>query len=110
MNLRDQIVAELTRLKLMNGRIPFTHHHDYVRLNADEAKFMSRAGVAQLDASEDELYACAFLQAVEGLTTEQKIGMGISKCLFYQCLQIAVNHLAEINTLLKEDKLSGDAQ
>ena len=101
MNFRDKVVAELSRLKLMGDRVPFTHHHDYVRLNADEAKFMSRSDVAQLDASEEELYACAFLQAVEGLTTEQKVGLGISQSLFYECLKIAFTHLANIDTYLK---------
>ena len=110
MNFRDSIVSELARLNLMNDRVPFTHHHDYVRLNADEAKFMSRADVAQLDASEDELYACAFLQAVEGLTTEQKIGLGISKQIFYQCLNIASTHIPNIDSVLKQDKLAGNAQ
>lgn len=110
MNFRDSIVSELTQLNLMNDRVPFTHHHDYVRSNADEAKFMSRADVAQLDASEDELYACAFLQAVEGLTTEQKICLGISKPIFYQCLNIASTHLSNINSVLKQDKLAGNAQ
>ena len=110
MNLRDLVISELTRLNLMNGRVPFTHHHDYVRLNADQAKYMSRSDVAKLDANDDELYACAFLQEVEGLTTEQKIGLGISKQIFYQCLNIASAHLSNIDSVLKQDKLAGDAQ
>jgi len=101
MNLRDSVVAELARLSLMGDRVPFTHHHDYVRMNADEARFMSRADVAKLDTSEDELYACAFLQAVEGMTTEQKICSDVSKSLFYQCQSIAAVHLTNIDKLLK---------
>lgn len=107
MNLRDSIVAELARLSLMGDRVPFTYHHDYVRMNADEARYMSRSDVAQLDANEDELYACAFLQAVEGMTTEQKIGSDISKPLFYQCLNIAAGHLTNIDKFLKDEKQSG---
>ena len=101
MNLRDLVISELTRLNLMNGRVPFTHHHDYVRLNADQAKYMSRSDVAKLDANDDELYACAFLQAVEGLTPEQKIFLDISKPLFYQSQIIASEHLANIDKHLK---------
>lgn len=104
MNLRESVVLEMTRLELMSGRVPFTHHHDYVRLNADEAKFMSRADVAKLDSSEDELYACAFLQAVEGMTTEQKICSDVNKLLFRQCLEIASVHLSDINNLLREER------
>lgn len=101
MSFKDLIISELTRLDLMNGRVPFTHHHDYVRCNADQAKYMSRCDVAQLDANDDELYACAFLQAVEGLTTEQKIFADISKPLFYQSQMIASEHLANIDKHLK---------
>lgn len=106
MNLRDSVVSELTQLGLMSGRVPFTHHHDYVRLNADQAKFMSRSDVAQLDANDDELYACAFLQAVEGLSTEQKICLNINKPLFYQCLNIASTHIMNIDKLLKSEMVA----
>lgn len=106
MNLRDSVVSELTQLGLMSSRVPFTHHHDYVRLNADQAKFMSRSDVAELDANDDELYACAFLQALEGLTTEQKIFSNISKSTFYQCLYIASAHIMNIDKLLKSEMVS----
>lgn len=101
MNFRDSIVSELARLKLMDSRVPYTYYYDYVRLNADEAKLMSCADIAQFNASEDQLYACAFLQAVEGLTTEQKIFSDISKPLFYQSQMIASEHLANIDKHLK---------
>lgn len=101
MNFRDSIVSELARLKLMDSRVPYTYYYDYVRLNADEAKLMSCADIAQFNASEDQLYACAFLQAVEGLTTEQKIFLDISKPLFYQSQMIASEHLANIDKHLK---------
>jgi hypothetical protein len=103
MNIKESVVEELTRLNRLNGRIPFTHHHDYVRLNADQARFMSRSEVAELEASEDELYACAFLQAVESLTTEQKICSDISKALYYTCLQIAVKHVTDLDAFLKKE-------
>lgn len=101
--LKERIVNELTRLGLMSDRIPYTHHHDYVRINADRAKFMSRAEVAELDASEDELYACALLQTVEGLTTEQKIFSGINKGLYYRCATVALDHLANLDKILGDD-------
>lgn len=108
MNFRDRVVSELARLDLMTDRVPFTHHHDYVRANAVEARFMSRADVAQLSASEDELYSCAFLQAVEGLTTKQKITYDVSKSIFYQCSNIALRHMVDIDKHLKAETRLGD--
>ena len=102
MSLKENVISELTRLDLMSGRVPFTHHHDYVRMNANEARLMSRSDVAKLDASEDELYACAFLQAIEGLTTEQKIFSNVSKPLFYHSQMIASVHLSDIDNQLRQ--------
>lgn len=101
MLFKELVISELTRLNLMSGRVPFTHHHDYVRLNADQAKYMSRADVAQLDANDDELYACAFLQALESLTTEQKIFLDVNKQLFYNSQMIAIEHLSNIDNQLR---------
>lgn len=103
MNIKERVVEELSRLNLLTGRVPYTHHHDYVRCNADEARFMSRSEVAQLEASEDELYACAFLQAIEGMTTEQKIGSDICKELYYTCLQKAISHVVNLDAFLKKE-------
>ena len=101
MNFRDSIVSELARLKLMDSRVPYTYYYDYVRLNADEAKLMSCADIAQFNASEDQLYACAFLQAVEGLSTRQKIITKISKSLYYLCMDIALSHIMAIDQQIK---------
>lgn len=106
MNLKDNVIEELTRLDMLSGRVPYTHHHDYVRMNADRAKFMSRSDVAKLDANEDELYACAFLQALEGMTTRQKVCSGIHIGLYTWCSLIAEEHLANIDKILGEDDAS----
>lgn len=106
MNIKDSVIDELTRLDLMGGRVPYTHHHDYVRSNAARANFMSRADVAKLDANEDELYACAFLQALEGMTTRQKVCSGIHIGLYTWCSLIAEEHLADLDKILGEDNAS----
>jgi hypothetical protein len=103
MNIKESVIKELTQLNLMTGRIPFTHHHDYVRMNAAQARCMGRSDVAQIEASEDALYACAFLQAVEGLTTEQKVCLNICKATYYTCLQIAIQHMKDIDAFLKKE-------
>jgi hypothetical protein len=64
---------------------------------------MGRSDVAQLEASEEELYACAFLQAIEGLTTEQKVCSDICKTTYYICLQIAIQHMINLDAFLKEE-------
>lgn len=106
MSLKDSIVSELTRLNLLSGRVPYTHHHDFVRMNAEQARLMSRADVAKMDASDDELYACALLQAVEGMTTRQKVCSGIHVGLYTRCSIIAAKHLANIDKILGEDNAS----
>lgn len=106
MIIKNKVIEELTRLDLMSGRVPYTHHHDYVRSNADRAKFMSRSDVAKLDANEDELYACAFLQALEGMATRQKICSDIHIGLYTWCSLIAEEHLANLDKILGEDNAS----
>lgn len=97
---------ELTQLNVLCGRIPYTYHHDYVMMNADRANSMSRSEVAKMDVSEDELYACALLQAVESLTTQQKIFLNINKSLYYKCTTVAIGHLTKLNNKLGEDNAS----
>lgn len=101
--MKNRVIKELTRLNLMNTRVPYTHHHDYVRITAPHATYMSRSEVAQLNANEDELYACAFLQAVAGLTDQQKICSGIHVGLYTWCSLIAEEHIADIERQLIED-------
>lgn len=100
--MKNRVIEELTRLELMHSRVPYTYHHDFVRVNCSKATYMSRSEVAQLSATEDELYACAFLQAVSGLTDQRKICSGIDVELYRWCSLIAEEHIADIERQLIE--------
>lgn len=50
-------------------RMPYTYHHDYLRMYVDKFKGTSRAFVAEecKNATDDELYAVAFVQIISEL-------------------------------------------
>lgn len=102
-SIKNRVIKELTRLELMHSRVPYTYHHDFVRVNCSKATYMSRSEVAQVSATEDELYACAFLQAIAGLTDKQKICSGIHIGLYNWCSLIAEEHIVDIERQLIED-------
>jgi len=97
-SIKNRVIKELTRLNLMGTRMPYTAHHDYIRMEVSEATHMSRADVAQLEATEDDLWACAFIQVISGMS-DYDVHAG----LYAWCFGIAKDHLDDIERQLIED-------
>ena len=74
--MMNDLVSDFKRVLRVLGyssspRVPYTHHHDYLRENSNLFKGKSRSEVAERDASEVELYACCLAQVVNYLGAEQ---------------------------------------
>ena len=56
MSIKDKVLSQIKTIPHSEGRVPYTYHHDYVRMkfmSTDPA--LSRSRVAKAEASEDEL-------------------------------------------------------
>ena len=58
----------ISKLPHSEGRVPYTYHHDYLRMNVDKFKGCSRSEVASKHTeNKDELYAVALTQLIDEL-------------------------------------------
>ena len=64
----DQLKSVIDKLPHSEGRVPYTYHHDYLRMNVEKFKDMSRSYVAS-NHEEDtvELYAVSLTQLLDEL-------------------------------------------
>ena len=67
MSLKEQIESVIKKLPHSESRVPYTYHHDYLRLHV--FKEASRANIAAKKCwSEEELYATALIGLLESAT------------------------------------------
>jgi hypothetical protein len=64
----------IKKLPHSEGRVPYTYHHDYLRMNVEKFKRRSRSFVASNHNEDDiELYAVALTQLLDGLNFRDTI-------------------------------------
>lgn len=78
-------------------RIPYTYHHDYIRMNAPYK--LSRSDVATFNSNEDQLYACVLLYFIQFQSIEM-ICAGVDASLLERCIKIKEQELDHIESLL----------
>jgi len=62
------LATVISKLPHSEGRVPYTYHHDYLRINVDRFKGSSRSDVASNHIeNKDELYAVALTQLLDEL-------------------------------------------
>jgi hypothetical protein len=62
------LATVISKLPHSEGRVPYTYHHDYLRINVDKFKGCSRSEVASKHIeNKDELYAVALTQLLDEL-------------------------------------------
>jgi hypothetical protein len=62
------LATVISKLHHSESRVPYTYHHDYLRMNVDRFKGCSRSEVASKHTeSKDELYAVALTQLLDEL-------------------------------------------
>ena len=97
MSIKDKVLSEIAHIPHSTDRVPYTYHHDYVRsefMSADPT--LSRSRVAQADASEDELYACCYLQILSSISYEEAVECGFIPETARECIAIAKAHLQNL--------------
>lgn len=62
------LATVISKLPHSEGRVPYTYHHDYLRMNVEKFKGCSRSEVASGHIeNKDELYAVALTQLLDEL-------------------------------------------
>lgn len=62
------LATVISKLPHSEGRVPYTYHHDYLRMNVEKFKGCSRSEVASIhEENTDELYAVALVQLLDEL-------------------------------------------
>lgn len=58
----------IDKLPHSKTRVPYTYHHDYLRMNTEQFKFSSRSEIASEHREDDlELYAVSLIKILDGL-------------------------------------------
>ena len=97
MSIKDKVLSQIKTIPHSEGRVPYTYHHDYVRMkfmSTDPA--LSRSRVAKAEASEDELYACCYLQILTDIPYEDAVMYGVDIGTVRECIAIAKSHVQNL--------------
>ena len=95
----EQIKEVIKTLPHSEGRVPYTYHHDYLRLNSKKHKGMSRAEVAnEYDFNELELYSLALACIVENISVKVMLDVSQENCaIIKECIKIAEGYVLSYN-------------
>lgn len=75
---RSLISGIISKLPHSEGRVPYTYHHDYCRMNVERFKGCSRSEVASSHMENiDELYAVALTQLLDELKFSDIMGLSM---------------------------------
>ena len=89
----------ISKLPHSECRVPYTYHHDYLRMNVDMFKGSSRSDVASRhNESKDELYAVALTQLLDELNFSDTMNLSnddIDICK--KAIEIAENVVSRYN-------------
>ena len=95
MSIKDKVLSEIAHIPHSPGRVPYTYHHDFVRQRLYD-KGLSRSDVAKMPASEDELYACCYLQILTDIPYEDAVMYGVNIGTVRECIAIAKSHVQNL--------------
>ncbi len=75
-DLYTLLATVISKLTHSEGRVPYTYHHDYLRINVDRFKGSSRSDVASNHIeNKDELYAVALTQLLDELKFQDTMNL-----------------------------------
>lgn len=70
------LATVISKLPHSEGRVPYTYHHDYLRINVDKFKGSSRSDVASNHIeNKNELYAVALTQLLDQLKFQDTMNL-----------------------------------
>ena len=76
--MEDTFLQIIKKLPHSEGRVPYTYHHDYLRVNCEAFKGVSRSDVASTNsATKKELYATALIQICNGVSLIDSLDLGL---------------------------------
>ena len=75
--MKSDFLKVINKIPHLPTRVPYTYHHDYLRLNHSSYEGLSRSDVAGLHcATEDELYAVALIEICSNVSLNDIIQQG----------------------------------
>lgn len=90
------VIAKLPHLK---GRVPYTYHHDYLRINVEKFNGSSRSEVAaNHEENIDELYAVALVKLLDELNFRDTMVLNNDDIVLYKkAVEITDNIVSRYN-------------
>lgn len=106
---KEYFLQVINKLPHSKDRMPYTYHHDYLRLHSKKHRGMSRSDVASsYTPSEEMLYAVALTQLVDELGSEviKYVGLEEDWAICKEAKKIAENVILSLNVSVDWDKFA----